>query len=142
MTEAVNREELAKILIEELSIEDGEITGIGYSADRIVSALRSAAPAEQGEVVAWFKKYVPNWPADQLASELIAEFPGLLTPPPPPSDAPGDVRCDCQQPEEINGVRLISNSCPIHNENPDPPYPWPEVAAPPRSDAIAWRIRP
>lgn len=29
--------------------------------------------------------------------------------------------CDCQSPNPLAGqARLISNTCPIHNENPDP----------------------
>ena len=26
--------------------------------------------------------------------------------------------CDCQCPEPASGVKLVSNSCPLHNENP------------------------
>lgn len=28
--------------------------------------------------------------------------------------------CDCQNPNPENGVALVSNECPIHNENPRP----------------------
>ena len=38
-------------------------------------------------------------------------------------DGGAESECDCQQPEEVNGIRMISNSCPVHNDNPDPPWP-------------------
>jgi hypothetical protein len=28
--------------------------------------------------------------------------------------------CDCQNPEPVNGVALVSNECPVHNINPRP----------------------
>ncbi len=28
--------------------------------------------------------------------------------------------CDCEYPEPEEGIALVSNSCPIHNLDPDP----------------------
>jgi len=105
-------------------------------ADRaaLIALIKSKARVAGSD--AWEGGYYHVSNAEEIADAILALFH-------PISKGGAETRhpeCDCQQPEEINGMRLISNSCPIHNENPDPRPPWPDTSPVPSSGELGKAI--